>query len=50
MKHCHCLYNTLRVTETGHSRIHIYRALTLFHVKRPELYGVLAVLSAKWLK
>ena len=21
MKHCHCLYNTLRVTETGHSRI-----------------------------
>ena len=23
MKHCHCLYNTLRVTETGNSRISI---------------------------
>ena len=22
MKHCHCMYSTLRVTETGHSRIH----------------------------
>ena len=31
MKHRHCLYNTLRVTETGHSRINIFLKATWIH-------------------
>ena len=52
MKHCHCMYNTLRVTETGHSRIESvschWKQLSFSTLSNPCKIFIIMILVVQW--